>query len=146
MIKGIIFDWVGTLYKRNTGLFSDSVNVLETLKPRYKLGLVSLAGQGIPQRIEDIKETGIWDYFDSIVINTEKEKKQFLQCINEMGTTPKSTLVVGDRTIREIRVGNQLGCKTYWIQKGDYANQPPTKETGKPTGTIKNLKDILKFL
>ena len=146
MINAIIFDWIGTLYRRNTGLFEGVEELLKSLKPKYKLGLVSLAGQGIDNRRNDIKSTGIWDYFDSIRVDTSKDEEQFLRCIKEMNTLPRNTLIIGDRTIREIKIGNKLGCQTYWIKNGDYANQLPTQETGKPTKIITSVHDILKYL
>jgi FMN phosphatase YigB (HAD superfamily) len=146
MIEGIVFDWIGTLYRRNTGLFEGVEDILQTLKQKYKLGLVTRAGQGIPKRQQEIEGTCIVPYFDTIIISTQKEEQQFCQCLEQMGIEPQNTLVVGDRTVREIRIGNTLGCQTYWIQKGDYAHELPTKETGVPTRIITSVHDIIKYL
>jgi FMN phosphatase YigB (HAD superfamily) len=144
-IKAVIFDWVGTLYERNKTPYSFSEKVLTTLKSRYKLGLVTLAGQGVEARKKDLEKSGISEYFDCIVIDTEKDKQQFLRCIEKLKATPKTTAIVDDQ-MRRLKVGIELDCKTYWIQTGEFAHLPPDKETGEPTARINSVKDLLGIL
>jgi len=147
MKRGIIFDWIGTLSAGSKGgLYPYTIKVLRALKPKYKLALMSLAGRGIERRYQDLVETGVLEYFDSVVIDVDKTPENFIKCMEEMGVTPENTHVVGDRTVREIKIGNALGCKTYWIQKGDYANETPNTETGKPTMIINSIEDLLDIL
>ena len=146
MIEAIIFDWTGTLYQKNTALFPDAIHTLNTLKPKYKLGLVSKGGQDIANRIKEIKETGIWALFDLVIVDIEKEQEQFIYCLEQLNVKPENTLVVGDRTLREIRVGNALGCQTYWIKRGRFSHETPTDYTGYPTRTITTASDILEYL
>ncbi|MFH1377083.1 MAG: HAD hydrolase-like protein [Candidatus Woesearchaeota archaeon] len=147
MIKGIIFDWVKTLSSGSRSLFPYSERVLKECKKRgYKLGLISLAGRGIEERWEDFRVTGILKYFDSVLVGGEKTEEQFLQCMKEMGTTPETTAIVDDRSIRGIAIGNSLGCTTFWIQKGKWAHEAPNKETGEPTYRINTIEDLLTYL
>ena len=76
----------------------------------------------------------------------EKTEKHFLQCMKEIGTTPQETAVIDDRTVRGIKVGNQLGCMTFWVQKGKFADELPNEDTGEPTYRIDTIKDLLKYL
>jgi len=146
MIEGIIFDWVQTLSKGSRELFPYSEKVLRKLKPKYKLGLVSLAGHGNNKRWEDIEATGVKHYFDSIIIDVVKNAEMYLRCIKEMETTPKTTAIVDDRTVRGIKIGNELGCQTYWIKNGPYSHETPNEKTGKPTYVINSVEDLLKLL
>lgn len=147
MIEGVIFDWVGTLSEGSCKLFAYSERVLQECKSKgYKLGLISLAGHGVEQRLDDFKKTEVIKYFDSVKVNVNKTTKQFLECMQEMGTIPKTTLIVDDRTVRGIMIGNQLGCKTAWVKNGKYANETPTKETGEPTYIINSIEDLLDIL
>ncbi len=146
MIKGIIFDWVGTLSNESRELFPYSEKVLKELKTRYKLGLVSLAGHGNKERREDIEATGVRQFFDSIIIDTSKKPEHYIRCMEEMGTTAATTAIVDDRTVRRIQIGNQLGCTTFWIQKGKYATEIPNRETGEPTHKINSVEDLLRML
>jgi FMN phosphatase YigB (HAD superfamily) len=55
MIKAIIFDWVGVLFARFKQPYPFSQSVLKQLKAKYKLGLVTLAGQGLESRMLAMK-------------------------------------------------------------------------------------------
>jgi putative hydrolase of the HAD superfamily len=145
MLQAIIFDWVGTLYQRKTGLFPEVKEVLENLEKNYKLGLVSKGDKPL-KRLEEIEQTGIANYFSSIVLAKRKTPKEFRKCLGELEINPENALVVGDRTRREIKIGNQLGCKTFWICKGEYSLEVPTEKTGQPTYTGSSIEDLLKLL
>jgi FMN phosphatase YigB (HAD superfamily) len=142
-IKGIIFDWVGTLYERGVGLLPYSRKVLKSLKQRdYKLGLVSLAKNGVGNRRRELENSGILPLFDSVIVETIKTKKQYLKCMKEMMISPRTTAIVDDRTVRGIKIGNELGCQTYWVRRGEYANEVPDHETGAPTEIIVSVEDL----
>lgn len=146
MTKAIIFDWNGTLYEKGIGVFSFSENVLQKLKPKYKLGLVSIAKEGIEERWKNLRASGLMHYFDSVVVNTKKEKEEFLLCMKELGVKPEETIIADDRTVRGIKVGNELRCETFWIQKGPFAQELPNEETGEPTHKIDSVKVLLEYL
>jgi FMN phosphatase YigB (HAD superfamily) len=146
MIKAIIFDWVGTLYEfGGKGLFPYSEKVLKELHPKYKLAVISKA---VPNNVEDrlrqIDE--IKQYFDFITANTDKTQEQFIDCMRRLDVKPENTLVVDDRVDRGIQIGNKLGCHTYWIKNGKYADITPNEETGQPTKIIKSIEDLLIIL
>ena len=111
-IEGIIFDWVGTLYKRGEGIFPWSAHVLQTLKPSYKLGLVSIAKEGVAQRKQELGSSGILHYFDAVIVDVSKGDEQYLACMRQLGTQPETTAIVDGRTVRGIGVGKRLGCVT----------------------------------
>ncbi len=144
MIQGIIFDWAGTLSQGSRNLFPHSERVLIELRKRgYKLGLVSLAGHGNEKRWEDLRETGVIKYFDSIKVESTKTAEIYLECIKELGLTTETTVIVDDRVLRGISIGKKLSCQTYWIQTGPYSHELPTKETGEPTKRINSVEDLL---
>jgi len=117
MIKAIIFDWVGTLTENFEIPYSYSEEVLEKIKGKYKLGLVTLASQGVEKRWRDIRNSGLEKYFDCIVVQEEKSDKQYLECMEKLGVKPTETAVVDDMRVRcEIATG--LGCRAYWVDKG----------------------------
>ncbi len=153
MINGIIFDWIGTLYERDKGLFSYSERVLERLREKrenglrkYRFGLISLAKYSIESRLKELNSSGILYYFDSVIVDTTKTSEHYLKCMKEMATIPGTTAIVDDRTIRGIKVGNQLCCTTFWIQRGEHAHEVPNEETGEPTYKINTIEDLLKIL
>ena len=120
MIEAIIFDWVGTLYQfGGKGLFPYSERVLRELHPRYKL---------------------------AVIVDADKSPEQFIECMRRLNVRPENTLVVDDRIVRGIQIGNALGCKTALVRNGKYANKIPTKKKGKPTYKIKSVEDLLTIL
>ena len=144
-IKAIIFDWAGTLYEKNKGLFSYSEDVLQELKPKYKLAVISKAvSNSVEERLKQIN--GVKHYFDFIIADVDKTPEHYIKCMKKLRVKPKNTLIVDDRTLRGIKIGNKLGCKTAWIQEGEYSNEIPNKETGNPYYTIKSIEDLLTIL
>jgi len=146
--KGIIFDWIGTLaINSKDGLFPYSERVVSELSKRnYRMSLVSIAGFGIDKRFEEIKRSGLTKYFNFVVVDDAKTPGQYMECMFRMGTTSDQTSVVDDRTVRGIKIGNELGCKTYWIRNGKYAHETPNAETGEPTRIINSVEDLLEIL
>ena len=145
-ICGVIFDWVQTLSDGKRTLFPFSEKVLGALKLKYKLGLVSLAGHGNADRWDDLRATGILPYFDAVIVDTTKKPHHYLDCAEQMGIHIQRAAIVDDRMLRGIQIGNNLGCVTFWIQKGPYAYETPTPETGEPTHCIDSIEDLLRYL
>jgi FMN phosphatase YigB (HAD superfamily) len=141
--KAIIWDWIGTLYDRNNGPYPFAPHILKELQPRFKHGLVSIARNGVDNRRIELEDSGIMHYFDSVIIDTKKTPNHYLRCIEVMGTTPRTTIIVDDRTVRGIKIGNELGCETYWIQNGEYAHEIPNEETGQPSWTLSKAEDLI---
>ncbi len=145
MIKAIIFDWVGTLYEKNKGLFSYTKKVLQKLKSKYKLAIISKAGSdSVEIRLKQINK--IKHYFDVIIVDRDKIKEQYLDCMKKLNVKPENTLVVDDRMLRGIIIGNKLGCKTAWIKRGKYSHEIPNEKTGEPAYKINSVEDLLKIL
>ena len=145
-IEAIIFDWVGTLYQfGEKGLFPYSEKVLQRLKPRYKLAVISKAvSDNIMTRIKQVRK--IKKYFKVIFVCNGKTSTQFIECMRKLNVRPENTLVVDDRVDGGIQIGNRLGCQTYWIRNGKYSEIIPNEETGQPTKTIKSVENLLTIL
>ena len=145
-IEAIIFDWIGTLYQfGGKGLFPYSERVLKELKPKYKLAVISKAvSNNVENRMCQINE--IKQYFKVIIADVDKTPEQFSECMRQLKVKPENTLVVDDRTVRGIQIGNQLGCQTAWIMQGKYSSEIPNEETGEPTYKINSIEDLLKIL
>lgn len=146
MIEAIIFDWVGTLYQfGGRGLFPYSEEVLKRLHKKYKLAVISKAvSDNVEIRREQINE--VKRFFNVVIVDTEKTLEQYVECMQSLNVKPENTLVIDDRTVKGIKIGNKLGCQTYWIRNGKYANETPNKETGQPTRIINSVEDLLPIL
>lgn len=153
-LEAVIFDWNETLADKSKGkIFPWSERVLQHLLARgYKMGLISLAKTGdtrekrIANREIEIKGSGLKDYFTHVLVEEVKTPEQFVECMRQLNVRPESTLVVDDRTVRGIQIGNQLGCQTAWVQRGEYSGEVPNAETGEPTYRINSVEDLLAIL
>lgn len=145
-IEAIIFDWIGTLSQfGGKGLFPYSEEVLRKLRPKYSLAVISKAFPGdIGERQYQINE--IRQYFEFTLVDAEKDPEDFIYCMEKLKVLPANTLVVDDRMDRGIKIGNDLGCVTAWIQQGKHKNILPSKETGKPDYKINSVEDLLSIL
>lgn len=146
-VEAIIWDWVGTLSQfGGKGPFLYSQKVLHELAPKYRMAVISKVASNIPLkvRLDEIKKMG--KYFSFVLADYDKTPEQFLECMRTLRVKPENTLVVDDRTVRGIQIGNKLGCQTAWIKTGKYAEETPNKETGEPTYKINSVKDLLNIL
>ena len=96
MYKALIFDFGRTIYDKDKNcLFEKVTEVLEYCRTNgYKLFMVSNYEKG---RERVIRDSGVREYFDNIIVTKDKGEKDFLKCISGMGLEPKDVLVVGDR-------------------------------------------------
>ncbi len=143
--RGIIFDWIGTLYEHNHGQAEHAEAMLDLLSGAYSLSLISLS-KDIPAREKEITSSGLRPYFKHIIVARQKLPEQYEKCMEVMGTTAQTTWIVDDRTKRGIAIGTKLGCKTIWLQNGEYAHELPDATTGKPTKVIHNLQELTSIL
>ena len=141
----IIFDWTGTLYERHRGLFDFTKEILDELKTKYKLGILSKS-KNIEKRRKKIESSEISNYFSLIRVVNKKDEETLKKFMNKMGVKPSQTIIVGDRASRDIGPGNALGCKTIWVQKGDRSYDKPNEETGEPNHKIDSIKELLGIL
>ena len=142
MIEGIIFDWIGVLYQRGKGVLPEASKILQSLKRRHVLGLVTQA-QNYVERNAELERSNLHSLFKAVFIDPEKNQDLYRRCIQGLGLTPEKVAIVDDRMVRGIKIGNQLGCTTFWLQKGEYAHELPNTETGDPTYRIHSLDDLL---
>jgi len=149
MPKLIVFDWIDTLFKRDTALFPGSKLVLSECKNKgFKLALVTKAGGDSPEvRWKQIRESGVESFFDKIFVGLDKDEVNYSEIITSLNVSPSETWVVGDQVCKDIRIGNNLGCKTVWIRSGGRHNDRlPDKNVEEPTYTINRIDEFLDLI
>ena len=126
-------------------IFPDTIEVLGSLKKKYKLVLISQGSY--PQQMKKINFLKIRDYFDLIFISKLGEKGEyFKKAIKELNLKPEEILDVGNRIDSELKIGNELGMITVRILKGKYRFIKPREKNEKPDFEINNLKEIYGIL
>lgn len=147
MIKGIIFDFNRTIYDPdNDCLIPGVLDLLNDLKDKgYKMCLISKSDDQ-ESRIKQIKNLGVYDFFVKVEVEDSKDQEQFINCQRIMDMDFAEILVIGDRVLREIEIGNSLGMLTIWYRQGKFAEELPQNDRQKPKYIITNFKEVLNII
>lgn len=137
MKKTIIFDFNRTLFDpESKQLFPGVLDMLSRLKNDNRLILITRK-EG--QRENLIEELGLKQFFEQIILTEKKTLEAFSLLLDKNG----KTIVVGDRLVDEIAIGNTLGCTTIHLKQGKFADDQAAIT---PTFTIKTITEVLPIL
>jgi len=94
-----------------TNLYPNTLPVLEKLKEKYKLGVVTNTERKVALKLLD--DFKILDYFDVVVGGDETDPKPspkpLIMACDKMKVKPERTLYVGD-TLTDVEAGKASGC------------------------------------
>ena len=107
-----------------TGLFKlyeGVISVLSRLREKYKLALVSNCAAGLSGII---RELGIADFFDSIVLSYQigvrkPDKRIYLAALRGLKLEPFECIFVADE-ISDLEGAREIGLKTLLVRQGEY--------------------------
>jgi putative hydrolase of the HAD superfamily len=99
-------------------LYPDVKSVLDELKPRFSLAVVS-DGQSA-WALPEMRATGIEGYFDPIVISSDygfrkPDPRLFQAALDGLGLGPDEALFVGNDMYRDVFGAGRLGIKTVFF-------------------------------
>lgn len=143
-IKAIIFNEIEKSGFDGERMSFYSERVLN-LASAYKLAIISEKVPGIAE-IRFLQVNGKIKYFDTLPVNETKNGEQYVECIKKLNVKPENILIVDDELDRGIKIGNELGCQTYWINNEKYPSIIQSTETGQPTKIINSIKDLVNIL
>ncbi len=122
-------------------------DVLKTIRARgLKLGLV--ANQ--PLRVLDLlQQHGVGDYFASNGISAlygfrKPDVRLFLRVCEDLGVTPESCIMVGDRVDNDVAPAKLLGMRTVLIRSGRHREQQPRSWDERPDREVEDAAGILR--
>lgn len=129
------------IYEKNWILFDDAKEVLESLKNKYKLVILS-NGDGKQQR-KKIGYTGLDKYFSNIFISSEvgyskPEKGIFEIACRNINLKPENCIMVGDKYKVDIEGSLNAGMNGIWVNRN--------KEKVSYKLQIKELKELNNYL
>ncbi|MDE0583970.1 HAD family hydrolase [Planococcus sp. A6] len=132
--------------KRNPILYEDSLEVLDQLKARFDLLLLTNGSPSLQQIKLDITPE-IAPYFDHIVISGafgrgKPDASIFEHALSKFGYAPEDVLMVGDNPLTDILGAERAGIPSVWLNR---ENKTP-HETVVATHEIKNLRELLPLL
>ena len=143
-MKAIIFDFNRTVYDpEKDELFDGIIMLMEKAKEAgFSLYLVAKGGE---ERQMKIKSLDLPKYFRKIIVRPEKTRAEFEDIMKE--AEPETAFfVLGDRTRKEIRFGNECKMTTIWFKNGKFAEETPTEKVEEPDYTIELLEEAMDIL
>lgn len=161
IIDEVLVKQVSQTYMQNRAkalkLFPESLDVLERLKSKYQLGLLTNGPADIQR--QEIAVLQIEHLFDGIWIEGECKigkplPKAFLNVEKELKLSPDEIMMVGNDAKDDIYPAIECGWKTAWIDRPNYVSpgkayeeKPRVKEDGpQPDLIVKDLDHLLKAL
>jgi putative hydrolase of the HAD superfamily len=136
----------GNEFMRYVTIDKDTVNVLQKLREKYKLGLVSNAF--IPETVWALLEKfGLKQFFDVILISGEINRRKpspeiFEKALKALGVEASRAVFVGDMLELDVMGPKNVGMKTVFIERRPMEGIDKVK----PDKVIKNLNDLLSVL
>jgi len=127
-------------------LYQDALPVLESIRGRFKLGLVT-NGLSCLQR-EKIQGVRIAPYFEAIAISGDlgigkPQPAIFHAVLNPLGVRPDQALMVGNSIKADIGGAQAIGMKAILVDRGD----PHGKDdTIKPDAIVHDLARLMEYL
>ncbi len=120
-------------------------NLLNTLRGRYRLAIVSNHYKWLIDYLKDIK---LYDYFESIIVSevvgVEKPDVRIMElALNELGLRPDRCLYVGDHPL-DVLCAKQAGMDCAWIaRKGAKLHESIPFSEDYKISKVTQLLDIL---
>ena len=128
-------------YERNWVLFDDAEEILDYLKNKYKLAIIS--NGDTDQQKRKIQFTGLDKYFQDIVISSEvgyskPQKEIFEIACKRINLEPEKCIMVGDKYKVDIEGSINTGMKGIWVNR--------KKEQLSYEYQIEELNELTKYL
>lgn len=125
-------------------LIPDCLNVLDQLKPKYKMHIISNGFTEVQH--SKLEKTGLAPYFEWVILSEQVKVQKpnrtiFEHAVKNANAKIKESLMIGDNFEADIAGAKNVGMDQAWYM---YSNTfSPTFE---PTYTINHLTDLLTFL
>lgn len=130
---------------RINSLFPEVKDVLNALKGRYRLGLLS---NNIVEYVKGpLEHLGLERFFNVVVISGEENTRKpepeiFYRALKRIGVNPSEAMMVGDSPVEDIKGAKSVGMLTVWVNRIE-----KTLLSGiNPDYIVKNLQELLNIL
>nr|WP_154887021.1 HAD family hydrolase [Paenibacillus xylanexedens] len=136
----------GREYVRNSVLMDEAREVVQHLKGRYLIGLITNGQTQI--QYGKIDQLGIREDYDHIIVSEEAGVKKpdpriFQLALDHFGIEPEQCLYIGDHPLNDIQGAAKAGMNTIWMK----VNQPwPEIVETTPLHTIQQLRELKTLL
>jgi HAD superfamily hydrolase (TIGR01509 family) len=152
-LQGIFFDAGNTLLVEEPGKhlwemaiapIPDVLDVLTTLKPRYRLGVISnTVGSGDAELAEALERAGIRHLIDALVTSRDFGKAKpdpaiYAEGARRLGVPLDETVMIGDRLDTDVAGALNAGIPAIWLR---HPGATPIRGIA-PTHIIERLAEL----
>ncbi len=132
---------VETFCSRMTHYLQRNSKILERLKPRYRMGVVSNFYGNVDTLCEEAGlSESLFLILDSIRLGVGKPNPEiFMTALNRLALSPERVIFVGDSYERDMTPARNIGCKTVWL-KGPNPRMPAN--AGPVDAVISSLSEL----
>lgn len=128
--------------------YPEAVDLLTSLAPRYKLGIIANQPAGTAARLE---RYGLNSFFSLCLSSAEVEISKpdpaiFRMALEKAGCLPHQAVMIGDRIDNDVEPAKMLGFKTVRILQGPGRLQTPRNNSEEPDATVSNLAELMEIL
>jgi len=132
--------------RRRLGLYPHVREVLDVLRERYPLALVTDSQSAFARG--ELHKVGLLDYFDPIIVSgnhgyRKPDRRLFEFALHGMGVAARNALYVGNDMYRDIYGAQEVGMKTVMFDSDQGAK---VHLDCVPDYTIADFRDLLKIL
>ncbi|RLI96957.1 MAG: hypothetical protein DRO99_03680 [Candidatus Aenigmatarchaeota archaeon] len=148
LIDSLVYMWEHM--QLNVSLFPDVVPVLQKLRKKYKIGLISNTECFTTKEFLD---KGYGKHFDYIAFSCDlgmlkPDPSIFRVTMHELGSKPEETVMVGDNLMDDVLAAEKLGMKGLLIKRdfAKYGAKPSHLESGTHKNVIRDLTELQDYL
>ncbi len=126
-------------------IFPDAEPLLERLRARYPLGLIS-NGPGELQRPK-IEKFSLERHFEVVVVSGELGVRKpdpaiFATALEALGVAPERTVFIGDNPTDDVAGACAVGLAAIWVNRGDWPAPDPGNRDALPHAEVSELREI----
>jgi putative hydrolase of the HAD superfamily len=146
-------------FMRYMCLDKDAVSVLQKLRGKYKLGVIS--NFAIPECVEKLFDKfGLKEFFETVVISGSVNKRKpspeiFEKALRALGVDASKAVFVGDTPSMDVKGARNVGIKSVLIKRKtsappdsiSFVYKPPEEDANiEPDNIINSLRELLLIL
>jgi len=135
----------GSFVRESLQTIKRNCKLLERLKGRYSLGIVSNFYGNLPFIC---RQVGLARFFDVVVDSSnvgysKPDPRIFFSALNRLQVDPKESVFVGDSISRDLRGAKSLGMPHIWMKAPDLKKGKPCCSGDRTVRSLLELEDLL---
>ena len=133
------------IYNKVETTIGSSKNVLEQLRKRYRLGLVTNFYGNMSVVLKEFQLSNLFETVtESAVVGVRKPSPEiFRKAVAAMQVQPDRVLVVGDSYTKDILPAHEIGCQTCWLKGEGWNKEEPQVPVADLI--VHELKELLSY-